>query len=329
MKQLTSNVLTIKGFKSLNELKYEGKGDDVKDIYNVAIIADIPAEKLKKYKPTKYAELKNTLLSQSVTNIDPVYLIKYKGKIFGYCPVELETVEDMVALELFSTGKNLQALAALMFRPVKRMSRWAHRKDKRWENKLGIKVKTIKDFKTDKLTYRCEDIDFNNMDLSFWDQLPFQVLTGAMGFLMGSGVQFSLSIHPSSLKSPVIKKEIRVLKENLKEVMLGIQLRLLLPTLNYLNFTVNQEPSTLLHEKHVKSLLSYTVEASLLQLKAKCSENLWVITGDTNSQLLPSVLTLWDNVLKSNKMKLNESLTISGLMKATGYNNTMQWLKLT
>ena len=322
------NVLTLKGYENLTELDYTGEANDIKDVYSMSIISGIPNDKLKVMKPSSYAQYKHTLLSQISTKMPPVYLVKYKGTIYGYYPCELGTVEDMAAMELFSKGKKWQALAALLFRPVKKMSRWAHRKENRFQDVHDVKIKPIVDYKKDSLKYRVEEIDFARMDLSHWDDFPFQILLANMGFLVGSGVQFSLSIHPSSLKSPVIRKEIRILQQNLQEVMTGLIWQKVLPQLMFLNSTVNNVRLTSPQEKLASTTLSSSASQMISKLKAECSESAWVVTGDFNKGLLEGVLTTWENILNKD-LGMNELMSIHGLMKGHKYNNRLSWLSLT
>ena len=322
-------TLTIKGFDNLTELDYNGEANDMTDIYSMGIISGVSNDKLKKMKPSAYSAFKHHLLSQVAQTTGAVYLIKYKGIIYGYYPCELGTVEDMAAMELFSKERKWQALTALMFRPVKAMSRWAHRKENKFEDLLGIKVKKINDYKKDCLKYKTQDIDFAKMDLSHFDEFPFQILMSNLGFLVGSGVQFSLNIHPSSLKSPKIRKEIRILQQNLQQVINGLLWQKVLPQLTYLNSTVEGEPLTLAQEKLVTTSLSSSTKSTIAQLRERVSEDAWVVTGDFNKGLLNSVIGLWESLLNQKNLSMNQLSQMHGLMKANNYKNRLEWLSLT
>ena len=322
-------ILTIKGFDNLTELEYNGEANDMTDIYSMSIISGLSNDKLKKMKPSVYSAFKHQLLSQVAQTTSPAYLIKYKGVIYGYHPCELGTVEDMAAMELFSKEKKWQALVALIFRPVKAMSRWAHRKENKFEDLLGIKVKKINDYKKDCLKYTTKDIDFSKIDLSIFDEFPFQILMSNLGFLVGSGVQFSLNIHPSSLKSPKIRKEIRILQQNLQQVINGLVWQKVLPQLTFLNSTVEGEHLTSAQEKLVTTSLSSSTKSTIAQLRERVSEDAWVVTGDFNKGLLNSVITLWESLLNQKNLSMNQLSQMHGLMKANNYKNRLEWLSLT
>ena len=324
-----NRILTIDGYNKLTELNYQGEANDMTDVYSMSIISGVPNDKLKVMKPSAYAAFKHEMLSQVSKMITPAYLVKYKGIIYGYYPCELGTVEDMAAMEFFSKGNKWQALAALMFRPVKKMSRWAHRKENKFENVLGVKVKKINDYKKDSLKYLVQDIDFTKMDLDHWNDFPFQLLTSSLGFLVGSGAQFSLTIHPSSLKSPLIRKEIKILQQNLQQVMSGLVWQKVLPQLMFLNYSVEGVPLTLVQEKLVSSSLSSSVKRVLKHLQDKCSESAWVVTGDLNKGLLESVITTWKNILDKDNLTMTELSSLHGIMKGHKYNNRLSWLSST
>ena len=149
---MKKHVLTLKGMELLTELKYDGNTINENDINSLAIISGRTSASIKKMKPSQYAQLKTSIVEQSTVPGKPVYLVKYKGQIFGYSPAEIGTIEDMAAIEVLSKGAKWQALAAVMFRPCTKVSNFLNRKDSRYQKHLGVKVKYINEYHKDLLS---------------------------------------------------------------------------------------------------------------------------------------------------------------------------------
>ena len=320
------HVLTLKGFDAICELDYQNEAEGIKDVYSIAIVAGKSSAEVGKLKPTAYAQMKTELLQQAVNPGNPVYLVKYKGTTYGYHPAEIGTVEDMAAIEVFSKEKKWNALAAVLFRPVKPMSRWAHWRKNRWKNSHGIQVKEIRDFKRDSLTYLCNDIDMSTMDLSYWDDFPWQILASNLAFLMEGGLKFSLSIHPSSLRSKRIQSEVKTLSQNFKEVLYGLIWQRVSHQLLFLSSTDETGHSTWLPESYAAGLLSKNAKETMKNLKDNTSLDAWIVTGGDNTGLLESLYDSFNNILKSNRLEVNELLLLMGMMKINKYKTRLDWV---
>lgn len=137
------------------------------------------------------AEIKTELNKVMTEVIPPVYLFKFREKVFGYYPIEQGDLDDAILLEgVQKTGNKHSMLAALFFREVTR-----YPKVGKWETIAGLECRVIRSddfreyshYKTKKLA------DWNKVDFAYFDKLPIQIIASAVGFTTGVGLSASTS----------------------------------------------------------------------------------------------------------------------------------------
>lgn len=311
--------LSVAGFARLQAMDFTGQESGLDAQEAIAKITGTSNPT----KPTEFAAKKQAIVSQAVEAADPTYLVKYKGIIFGYYPAEIKTLEACAAIEVFSKNKKWSMIAALLFRPVQPLTRFAHWNKNKWESKYGIKVKTIDKFKHDMLKYTCKDVDFAEVDLEFWDDFPWPLVQGNLNFLIGSGLKLSLSIQPSSLRVPMIQKELINMTDHFQEVLIYMTLLTVLRQVMYLTYTDNDELSILLQEKYSAFSQLNSNEKSLLE---KVELDAYVASGGTHKHIIAGFKQLYQTILDDSNLAIDSCIGICGIMKANTFNNKYGWL---
>ena len=274
-------TLTLKGFSELNT-RENTLEDSVGGIEATAAVMGYSNKEIMRMKPNDYAKVKESFITQAGTFEKPVCIVEYKGKVFGYHPPELETVEDMIAVEVLSKKKAFNSLAAVMFRELKTVSRFLHSRRKNWKKQHGLKVKEITNFPVDYIQYSTKSININDIDLDFWDDFPWQILSSSLSFLMGSGLQFSLSIQPSSLKSKTIRVQARKTLLMFQGALCGLQLHNLLQRQKFLTSTGREAYWNLLQENYWTGSYLKSDKQTATRMREELLSHVRVL-GDKNS----------------------------------------------
>lgn len=215
------NTITLKNYSNFIEAKLDDTFDS--KFQSIALLTGRKLAEVTKMPQKKIIKIENELAAQIGAKFNPVSMVKYRGKVLGYYPCDLGVIEDLVALEHFQEGKNLNALAALMFRECTGWTSWINRK--RWTKSFNIKAKPIGNFVKDFTKYRCKPIqDFNKIDLDFYDDFPLTMLYTSMAFLIGAGANSYLKTLDSQKMMETHQK--------IQEVILGMQ---------WLNISQNME----------------------------------------------------------------------------------------
>ena len=175
---------------------------------------------------------------EALPQAKPVYLVKYKGEMFGYYPAEVKSIEDCIAIHLMQHIDKWKTLAALLFRPVKTTTKWVNKKG--WEKyDTNTQVKYITDFSKDFVTYKCKKVDLEKTELSFWDEFPVELVQANLGFTMGVGLTLGVSFPSSSPKELLeIQKK---MQQAFQELLFGTLYVQTLQSPTSLNSTEEQE----------------------------------------------------------------------------------------
>ncbi len=235
---------------------------------------------------------------ESLDIAKPVYLIKYRGKTFGYYPAELKDIESCIAINLMLHKGNWGALAALMFRPVKLPSRLAHRfgwKKITYGKAEPVKVKEIDNFAVDYCKYSCSSIDISKTDLSFYEGFPVELIVSNLGFTLGVGLSLGMNIQSSSSKAIQQTKS-----EMMKEFQESLRCSRLLQTLQRptsLASTAEKEFLTLLQEKYSTTLVIESLERLKKSSDLRLEGKVWVLTGSKSNKIVRGITTLHDTII--------------------------------
>lgn len=147
-------------------------------------------KQMRKFTESDIKELMHRMREKNSVDLDPCYLFEYKGKVFGYNPCELTTLDEVISFEDLLSQDKMNALAGLMFQEV-----IYHNGKRGWEDQCGLRVKTIKDFDDDFSSYRTRKLkDLRKVDVDFWDDLPYQIVSASINFTLGLGIAYGASL---------------------------------------------------------------------------------------------------------------------------------------
>ena len=195
-------ILTVRNYSEFQRLNLSE--DFPSEVAMVSILSGIPDNDI----PTEdYDDIKMELMQQAVAS-EPVYLVRWKGKVYGYYPADLETIGEVVEFSSLTKSKKWNLLTAFTFREVTWMSKKVHRTG--WKKFHGIDVKFINNFKTNYSTYAVKKVkDWRKMDLDIWDDFPFEILSSNINFLVGNGLNLSLNIKAFSKEMHQVQVEMQ------------------------------------------------------------------------------------------------------------------------
>ena len=196
--------------------------------------------------------LKNQIL-EALPNVAPVYLVKYKGKTFGYYPAEIKSIEDCIEIHLMQHLDNWRALACLMFRPVTFGAKISHRKG--WKKYENVEIKQIGDFSFDFTQYDCKDIDLTKENMEFWKEFPVELVQANLNFTLGVGLELGTRIGSTSEKVEEMRQK---LLKAFRELLSGTLFALTFPTPTSSDSTENEE--SLISPPGRYSIISLTEE---------------------------------------------------------------------
>lgn len=209
------NIITIKNYNDFLKAELNGEFSNKKE--SIAILTGRKVEDVIKLSQKELIKIENEIAAQVAGKFKEVSMLKYKGKVLGYYPCDIGVLEDMMALEQFGKTQNLQAMAALMFRPCTGWTSFMNRR--KWGMSHGIKAKGITNFVKDFTKYKCKPIeDFSRIDLEFYNDFPISILFSAMSFSIGVGAHSILN----SLNSQKATMQTQV---KIQELIVGSQLR--------------------------------------------------------------------------------------------------------
>ena len=273
-KSIKDFILTLKKY---TEYQQHNIGDGFLDeVAAVSILTGIEPNKLKN---DEFDKVRSELALQTVAS-EPVYMLRWKGKTYGYHPAEIETIGDVVELATICKMQKWNLLAAFMFREVNYVSEKVHSGSKGWKKFHNVDVKFINNFHSNFAQYGCKKIEnWSKVDTTIWDDFPFEILSSNLNFSLGNGMNLNLNIHASSLK----------LKENQKN--LGLSLQILMASMaSYLTCLKTQETSHKISDtnqltvSHHDNSLTFLREKSSKELLKNMASQAWIFSGSDETE---------------------------------------------
>ena len=272
-KSIKDFVLTIKEYTDFQGMNL---GDDfLSEVQTVHRLTGISPNKITN---ADFDYIKGELAQQTIAS-EPVYLVRWKGKVYGYYPAELETIGDVVELATLCKTNKWNLLTAFMFRELKWASAKMHGGSKGWKKFHGVDVKFISNFSVNLSQYSVKKIhNWKTIDYTIWDDFPFEIMSSNVNFLVGNGLSLSLNIHASSRK----------LQENQMKAVMKLQ-----TLMGYMaSFLTSLKSKQMLHRisgtslsqtsRHVNSL-TFLQENSSKELLKSIASDVWIFNGQDNT----------------------------------------------
>ena len=250
-------------------------------------------------------------LLEALPSTPPVYMVKYKGKVYGYHPSDIEDIESCIAINYFKHTDNWAGIAAAMFRPVNFPTKFAHSWG--WKTvKFGkdkIKIKEITDFTKNYITYKCKNVEYNEIDVKHFEDFPVEIVIANLGFTLGVGMTLGASSMASS--TPQMSKVTKRMSKTFQELLLCSRLFISLEKPKSLISTVEKEYMTLLQDKYSNTYISERLLVMKKKLLWSIDKDLWVLTGKDTHELT-ALHTLYESIV-SKDTKLRDIKSFLGI----------------
>ena len=313
-------VLTVKNYSDFQDANL---GDDF--LSEVTMISMLTGMEPNKIKNTEFDGIKSELAEQLVAE-EPVYLFKWKGKMYGYYASDIETIGEVVELSTLEKTKKWNFLCSFCFREVTNSTRFAHMYNGGWKKFHGVDVKFISNFSNDYAKYKCKKVkDWNKVDHTIWDDFPFEILASNMGFLVGNGLSLSLSIHASSPK--LLEKQTKMIQK--------FQILMASMASSWILQRKDQEsrkrlgitPSQISHQDSSSIFLHEKTSRMLLK---SITNDLWVFKGDVNEEIIDKYAQFATELWLSNQFRPESLRFLSsiGLALRLLAKESFSWSKL-
>ena len=295
---MINTIQTNAQLEAVDKIGFDAEVEYAKIIYG------LDDKQVGKLSAKKVKAINDMLAMQNKQQLNPIFMFVYKGKTYGYHPIDLGTVEEIIGFNLFMENDRWNALAALMFREIK-----VDKSKGDWRQACGLKVKFISNFPKDYSSYTVKKIkDFAKLDLDYWNDLPFQMVSAMVAFSLGNGVAFRTGLGTYSQKS--LQQRQKLTLSLLNNLLFGMESQLISQKLE-MERTSSDTAELKAYSKSLSKLLS-TGCCDKERLQKPLKDNYWVLTGETFNGFNTMINNLYEGKITTDDTKLLlECMTIT------------------